>query len=70
MGEAEVKQGNYDYMFAVVPYGTGQPDLITLQGNFYQTQNNYYIRCYLYNFNQNYYELVAYSPVFYNGIGF
>lgn len=70
VGEAEVKQGNYDYMFAVVPYGTGQPDLITLQGNFYQTQNNYYIRCYLYNFNQNYYELVAYSPVFYNGIGF
>lgn len=70
VGQAEVKQGNYDYMFAVVPRIGRQPDLVTLQGNFYQNKNNYYIRCYLYNYNQNYYELVAYLPVFYKGLGF
>lgn len=70
VGQAEVKQGNYDYMFAVVSRSGGLPDLIPLQGNFYRTPNDYYIRCYFYDLNQNYYRLVAYSPVYYSGIGF
>lgn len=60
VGEAELKQGNYDYMYAVVPAGTTVPDLTRLQGNFYQTRDDYYIRCYLYNYNLNYYEFVGY----------
>lgn len=61
VGEAEVKQGIYDYMYAVVPQGKETLDLVRLQGNFYQNRNSYEIRCYFYNYNLGYYEFVGYS---------
>lgn len=61
VGAVEVKQGYYDYMFAVVPEETHKPDLVTLQGNFYQTHNEYNIHCYLYDYNLGAYRLVGYE---------
>lgn len=63
VGEAMVKQGYYDYMFAVVPHATRQPDLVTLQNNFYQTLNEYYIRFYLYDYNLMCFRLIGYQGV-------
>lgn len=70
VGEVPVKQGNYDYRFAVVPRGTGIPDLTRLQGNFYRNPNDYSVRCYFYNYTRHYYELVGYQPVPFAGVGF
>lgn len=61
VGEVEVKQGYYDYMYAVVPQGKMKPDLVPLQGNFYQTHNEYNIRCYLYDYNLGAYRFVGYQ---------
>ena len=63
VGEAEVKQGYYDYMFAVVPQAMGKPDLVTMQNNFYQTTNEYNIRFYLYDYNLMYFQFVGYQTV-------
>ena len=51
VGEAELKQGYYDYMYAVVPEANKKIDLVTLQNNFYQTPNQYQIRFYFYDSN-------------------
>lgn len=63
IGEAELKQGYYDYMYAVVPRGAEKPDLVSLQGNFYQTHNEYNIRCYMYDYNLGAYRFVGYKTV-------
>ncbi|WP_251621736.1 DUF5103 domain-containing protein [Odoribacter lunatus] len=63
VGEAKVKQGYYDYMYAVVPKGDTIPNLVTLQGNFYQTHNEYNIRCYVYDYNLGAYRFVGYQVV-------
>ena len=51
VGQAELKQGYYDYMFAVVPSKEKKPDLVTMQNNFYQTPDEYNIRFYMYVYN-------------------
>lgn len=61
VGEAELKQGVYDYMYAVVPKKTGKVDLVTLQNNFYQTMNQYNIRFYYYDYNLMCYRFVGYQ---------
>lgn len=63
VGEGIFKQGYYDYMYAVVPAGSGQPDLVTLQNNFYQTPNQYSIRFYFYDMNLMYFRLVGYEMI-------
>jgi len=63
VGESELKQGYYDYMYAVVPQGKEAPDLVTLQGNFYQTRNEYNIRCYVYDYNLGAYRFVGYQTI-------
>lgn len=63
VGQVELKQGYYDYMFAVVPHGTAKPDLVKLQGNFYQNPNDYNIRFYLYDYNQGYFRFVGYQTL-------
>lgn len=62
-GQVELKQGHYDYMFAVVPKDKKQPDLVTLQNNFYQTPNEYNIRFYFYDSNLGYFRFVGYQTV-------
>lgn len=62
-GQAELKQGHYDYMYAVVPKDKRLPDLVTLQNNFYQTPNAYNIRFYFYDSNLGYFRFVGYQTV-------
>lgn len=63
VGEGMLKQGYYDYMYAVVPHGTESPDLVRLQNNFYQTPNDYQIRFYLYDYHLMCFRLVGYQTV-------
>lgn len=60
VGQVKLKQGYYDYMFAVVPNATQKVDLVTMQNNFYQSRNDYNIRFYLYDYNLNYYRFIGY----------
>lgn len=62
-GQGELKQGYYDYMYAVVPNGNSKPDLVTLQNTFYQNQNDYEIRFYLYDYNQAYFRFIGYQTL-------
>ncbi len=63
VGEAELKQGYYDYMYAVVPEANKKIDLVTLQNNFYQTPNQYQIRFYFYDSNLMCFRFVGYQEV-------
>lgn len=63
VGQAELKQGYYDYMYAVVPAANLGPDLVTLQNNFYQTPNEYNIRFYVYDYNQMCFRLYGYKKI-------
>lgn len=63
VGQAEVKQGYYDYMYAVVPAESGKVDLGTLQNDFYQTPNQYQIRFYLYDYNLMCFRFVGYREI-------
>ncbi|MDE5611956.1 MAG: hypothetical protein K2I90_08080, partial [Odoribacter sp.] len=63
VGQAEVKQGYYDYMYAVVPGADGKVDLATLQNSFYQTPNQYQIRFYVYDYNLMCFRFVGYQEV-------
>ena len=63
VGEAELKQGYYDYMYAVVPCSTGKVDLVTMQNNFYQTLNEYNIRFYFYDYNLMCFRFVGYQSI-------
>ncbi|MEG1949553.1 MAG: DUF5103 domain-containing protein [Odoribacter sp.] len=63
VGTGEVKQGYYDYMYAVVPANTGKPDFVTMQNNFYQTPNEYSIRFYYYDRNLMYFRFVGYQTL-------
>lgn len=63
VGQAELKQGYYDYMFAVVPSKEKKPDLVTMQNNFYQTPDEYNIRFYMYDYNVMCFRLLVYQTV-------
>lgn len=63
VGQAELKQGYYDYMFAVVPSKEKKPDLVTMQNNFYQTPDEYNIRFYMYDYNVMCFRLLGYQIV-------
>lgn len=63
VGEAMLKQGYYDYRYAVVPDAGGKVDLVTLQNSFYQTVNQYQIRFYFYDYNLMCFRFVGYQEV-------
>lgn len=63
VGQAELKQGIYDYMYAVVPKGKQEVNLVTMQNNFYQTPNEYNIRFYVYDTNLGYFRFVGYQAL-------
>ena len=60
VGEAELKQGYYDYMYAVVPRSGKKVNLVEMQNNFYQTPNEYNIRFYFYDNNLMCFRIVGY----------
>jgi len=55
-----LKQGYYDYMYAVVPRESKKINLEELEGNWYETENEYSILVYYRPFGQRYDRLVAY----------
>lgn len=58
-GQAFLKQGFYNYLFAKVDKSTGKIDLEALEGNWYETENNYTILVYYRPFGARYDRLVA-----------
>ena len=61
VGKVELKQGRYDYMYAVVPRGSTEVDLVRMQNNFYQTLNEYSIRFYMYDYKLMCFRFVGYT---------
>ncbi|MBK8340282.1 MAG: DUF5103 domain-containing protein [Flavobacteriales bacterium] len=59
MLRAPLKQGFYDYVFAVLPNGADKPDLTTLEGSHFQTENDYVVLVYLRDFAQRCDKLVG-----------
>lgn len=54
-----LKQGYYNYTYAVVPRGTTEADINELQGNWYETENDYTILIYHRPFGGRYDQLVG-----------
>lgn len=57
--EAELKQGRYEYIYAVKDETTGQPNEITLEGSSSNTENEYLILVYHKNIQFKYDELIG-----------
>lgn len=57
--EALLKQGYYNYQYLLVDRKTGQADEEALEGNWYETANQYYIFIYYRPFGQRYDRLMA-----------
>ncbi|MCB9285252.1 MAG: DUF5103 domain-containing protein [Lewinellaceae bacterium] len=59
MGEALLKQGYYNYYYALVPQKGGPPEIQDTEGNWYETENDYTILVYYRPFGERYDHLVA-----------
>lgn len=61
VAKAYLKQGFYDYAYAVVPKGKKNvaPDLTLLEGDWYETENNYTILLYYRPFSGRYDRLIG-----------
>ncbi|MES2560511.1 MAG: type IX secretion system plug protein domain-containing protein [Bacteroidota bacterium] len=57
--EVQLKQGRYEYLFAVKNETTGQPDEVSLEGSSSNTENEYLILVYHRNLQYKYDELVG-----------
>lgn len=62
-GEATLKQGVYDYLYAAVPKAGGPPDFEILEGNWHETENYYTILVYYRPFGQRYDRLIGVSTI-------
>lgn len=58
-GEALLKQGYYNYLYAIVPRKGGAPSFLDTEGNWYETDNDYTILVYYRPFGERYDRLVA-----------
>lgn len=58
-----LKQGYYDYMYIVKDKNTGEATLSTVNGDFWETNNIYHIFVYLYDYLQNYDQLIGYKAI-------
>lgn len=58
-----LKQGYYDYMYLVRDNASGITSLEPVNGDFWETNNMYYIFVYLFDPIQNYDKLIGYSMV-------
>lgn len=59
----QLKQGYYDYMYIVKDKATGEATLAPINGDFWETNNMYHIFVYLYDYLQNYDQLIGYKVV-------
>lgn len=55
-----LKQGFVDYCYAVLPKGADRPDLTTLEGSHFATENDYMVLVYVTDHQQRYDRLVGY----------
>ncbi len=58
-----LKQGYYDYMYIVKDKETGTASLAPINGDFWETNNLYHIFVYLYDYLQNYDQLIGYKVI-------
>ena len=58
-----LKQGYYDYIYAVKEKGKTTAEVTSVAGNFWQTKNEYTIYLYLFNPTQNYDQLIGVKTV-------
>lgn len=63
----DLKQGYYNYSYAYVKNGTETVDLSRIEGDWYQTENNYQILVYYRPFGERYDKLVGYH--LFNSLG-
>lgn len=54
-----IKQGFYNYAYQVVDRQTGTPELVGLEGNWYETSNQYTVLVYFRTFGDRYERLMA-----------
>ncbi|MCB0688899.1 MAG: DUF5103 domain-containing protein [Saprospiraceae bacterium] len=62
-GEATLKQGVYDYIYAAMPKDGGPPDLEMLEGNWHETEDYYTILVYYRPFGQRYDRLIGVTTI-------
>ena len=58
-----LKQGYYDYMYAVKDNATGITSVAPVNGDFWETNNVYHIFVYLFDPIQNYDKLIGYTSI-------
>lgn len=63
LGEAVFKQGYYNYMYALVDPETGLTDIEAIEGDWYETENEYLILCYFSEFGSRYDRLAGFSTM-------
>ncbi len=69
IGEALLKQGFHNYYYVRVPKKGGKPDWAEIEGNWYETENEYTILIYYRGFTDRHDRVVA-AHVFATGRGF
>lgn len=62
-GEIQIKQGFYNYSYAVVPKKTQIPDFSMLEGDWYETENEYHIVIYYRPFGARFDRVIGYQKV-------
>ncbi len=62
-GHLLLKQGYYEYWYAVLPAGSKQADITPIEGSFWETQNTYTIYVYYHNRNLEYDRLVGIQKI-------
>lgn len=58
-----LKQGYYDYMYAVKDNATGITSVAPVNGDFWETNNMYHVFVYLFDPIENYDKLIGYTYV-------
>ena len=58
-----LKQGYYDYMYAVRDNATGVTSVVPVNGDFWETNNMYTIFVYMFDPTENYDKLIGYSVI-------
>lgn len=62
-GQLLLKQGYYEYWYAVVPTGKTTGDIVPIEGNHWETNNTYTIYVYYHNFMPEYDRLVGIKKI-------
>jgi len=58
-----LKQGYYNYAYALLEKGASQPDLSYIEGSHWQTENDYMIYVYYHDIAKNYDRLIGYETL-------